>query len=89
MQVGKSKSVFDGGIVMGNIIGAIVLGVIAIGCFIISYLQFNEKGFLFNNAYLYALDMILKTRWLFYVVIAIAIVTIVYAIISSIRIEIK
>ena len=39
---------------MGNIIGAIVLGVIAIVCFIVSYLQFSEKGFLFNNAYIYA-----------------------------------
>ena len=39
---------------MGNIIGTIILGVIAIACFIISYLQFKEKGFLFNNAYIYA-----------------------------------
>ena len=39
---------------MGNIIGAIILGVIAIACFIFSYLQFQEKGFLFNNAYIYA-----------------------------------
>lgn len=39
---------------MGNVIGAIVLGVVAIACFVVSYLQFNEKGFLFNNAYIYA-----------------------------------
>lgn len=39
---------------MGNIIGAIVLSVIAAVCFIFSCLQFNEKGFLFNNAYIYA-----------------------------------
>lgn len=39
---------------MGNIIGVIVLGIVSITCFILSYLQFNEKGFLFNNAYLYA-----------------------------------
>lgn len=39
---------------MGNIVGAIVLGVIVIICFVFSYLQFNEKGFLFNNAYIYA-----------------------------------
>lgn len=39
---------------MGKIIGAIVLGVIAIICFVVSYLQFKEKGFLFNNAYIYA-----------------------------------
>lgn len=28
--------------------------IIAIACFVISYLQFNEKGFLFNNAYIFA-----------------------------------
>lgn len=38
---------------MGKIIGAIILGVLAIICFVVSYLQFNEKGFLFNNAYMY------------------------------------
>ena len=32
---------------MGNVIGAIVLGVVAIGCFVVSYLQFHEIGFLF------------------------------------------
>lgn len=104
---------------MGNIIGAIVLGVIALLCFVISYLQFNEKGFLFNNAYIYAskqeretmdkkphykqsgivfvliglmflinaIDMILQTGWLFYSVIGIAIVAIMYAIVSSVMIE--
>lgn len=39
---------------MGNIIGAIVLGIVAIGCFAVSYMQFHEKGYLFNNAYIYA-----------------------------------
>ena len=39
---------------MENIIVTIVLGVIAVVCFAISFLQFIEKGFLFNNAYLYA-----------------------------------
>lgn len=99
----------------------IILCIIAIGCFIFSYLQFNEKGFLFNNTYIYAskqeretmnktphykqsgivflllgtifainaLDVILQTKWLFYIVIAIAIVTIVYAIFSSVAIERK
>ena len=103
---------------MGNIVGAIVLGVIAIICFVFSYLQFNEKGFLFNNAYIYAskqereimdkkphykqsgvvfvliginflinaIDMILQTGWLFYLVIGIVIVAIVYAILSSVMI---
>lgn len=39
---------------MGNIIGAIILGVIGLGCFVLSYFQFHEKGILFNNAYIYA-----------------------------------
>lgn len=39
---------------MGYIIGTIMMAVIAIACFVISYLQFNEKGFLFNNAYIFA-----------------------------------
>lgn len=39
---------------MGKIIGAIICGIVSIVCFIISYLQFCEKGFLFNNAYIYA-----------------------------------
>lgn len=39
---------------MGRIIGSIVLGVIAAICFVLSYLQFREKGFLFHNAYIYA-----------------------------------
>ena len=104
---------------MGNIIGAIVLGVIAIICFVFSYLHFNEKGFLFNNAYIYAskqeretmnkkphykqsgiififigiiflinaIDIILQTGSLFYLVIGIAVVAIVYAIVSSVIIE--
>lgn len=39
---------------MGNRIGAIILSVIAIICFIVSFFQLNEKGFLFNNGYIYA-----------------------------------
>lgn len=104
---------------MGNIIGAIVLGVIATMCFVFSYLQFNEKGFLFNNAYIYAseqerknmdkkphykqlgiifvligfifwinaIDIILQTGWLFYLVTGVAIVAIAYAVVSSVMIE--
>jgi len=101
---------------MGNVIGAIILSVVAIVCFVMSYLQFNEKGFLFNNAYIYAskqereamdkkphyrqsgivfimigiiflmnaVEMIIDTGWLLYMVIVVAIVTVVYAIISSV-----
>lgn len=104
---------------MKDMIGAIILVVIAITCFVVSYFQFNEKGFLFNNAYIFAskqereimekrlhykqsgvvflligiisllnsIDMILKTGWLFYCVIMIAVTAIVYAVISSITIE--
>lgn len=87
--------------------------------FVISFLQFNEKGPLLNNAYIYAsknereamdkkahykqsgivfalagiiltilaLDMLLRTGWLFYLVIGIGVITIVYAIVSSVMIE--
>jgi len=104
---------------MGNIIGPIFLGIMSIACFVLSYLQFNEKGFLFNNAYIYAskqerevmdkkphyrqsgivflllgiifainaVDVILKTGWLFYIVIVIAVIAIIYAIASSVIIE--
>jgi len=104
---------------MENVIGAIVCGIVSIVCFVFSYLQFNEKGFLFNNAYIYAskqerevmdkkphyrqsgivflmigivfainaVDMILKTGWLFYAVMLIVIITIIYAIVSSVIIE--
>lgn len=101
---------------MGNIIGLIILGLIAIACFVFSYLQFHEKGFLFNNAYIYAskkeretmdksphykqsgvvflllgiiflinaVDMVLQTGWLFYVFMVVAVITVIYAIISSV-----
>ena len=38
----------------GQIIGEIIFLTLAIGAFIISYLQFKEKGYLFNNAYFWA-----------------------------------
>lgn len=38
----------------GQIIVEIVFLTLAIGAFIISYLQFKEKGYLFNNAYFWA-----------------------------------
>ena len=88
---------------MGNIMGMIILGMLAILCFAFSYFQFHEKGFLFNNAYIYAskkereimdkrphykqsgviflllgivwlinaVDMVLKTEWLFYLFIVV------------------
>lgn len=104
---------------MRKIVGAILLGIVAIACFIFSYLQFQEKGFLFNNAYIYAskreretmdkkphykqsgivfvfigiiflmnaIDTIFQTGWVIYFVIGIAIIAIVYAIVSSVIIE--
>ena len=39
---------------MGNIIAAILFGGIALGCYLFGVLQFLQKGFLLNNAYLYA-----------------------------------
>ena len=39
---------------MENIIITVVLGLVALGCFVISFFQFKQKGFLFNNAYIYA-----------------------------------
>ena len=104
---------------MGYVIGAIVLGVMAAACFVYSCLQFHEKGFLFNNAYLYAskqeretmdkktyykqsgivfmlvgivflinaVNMIIQTDWLFYLVIVVVVIAIIYAVVSSIVIE--
>ncbi len=102
-------------------VAEIILAVIAIACFVISFFQFHEKGFLLNNAYLYAskqeretmnkkphyrqsgivfliigiifainaIEIIIKTGWLFYVMLAVAVVTIVYAVVSSVSIEKK
>ena len=39
---------------MTELIRAIICGVLAIACLIISITQFKEKGFLFNNAYIWA-----------------------------------
>lgn len=104
---------------MGNVIGAVILLIMAIASFVISYFQFNEKGFLFNNAYIYAskderekmnktphyrqsgivfvligvvflinaLEMFIGTGWLIYLVILVAVITVIYAIVSSVAIE--
>lgn len=100
-------------------IGAGILCIIAIICFIVSYRQFRQKGFLFNNAYMYAslkdkesmnkkpyyrqsgfvfmfigiifvidaIEIILKTNFLFYFVIGIMVIMMIYVIVSSILIE--
>lgn len=104
---------------MKEIIIACILFLISIGTFVISIRSFKEKGFLFNNAYIYAskkerenldkkphyrqsaivfllisiifllngIAILLKVNWIFFIVIAIAVVAIIYAIASSITIE--
>lgn len=39
---------------MAELIWAVISGVLALVCLIISIMQFKEKGFLFNNAYIWA-----------------------------------
>jgi hypothetical protein len=103
---------------MKEIIFLCILFLVAIGAFVMSYRSFKERGFLFNNAYIYAskqeretmdkkphyrqsaivflligvifllngVSVLLAANWIFFLVIAIAIVAIVYAIVSSFRI---
>lgn len=40
---------------------AIIWGILALACLVISIMQFNEKGFLFNNAYIWASQQECKT----------------------------
>ena len=104
---------------MKEIIGASILFAISIFAFIMSVRYFMEKGFLFNNAYIYAskqerekmnkkphyrqsaivflllgllflltaLAALLEADWIFYVGAVIAVVTLIYAIVSSVMIE--
>lgn len=104
---------------MEEIIGASILFTISIFAFIMSVRSFMEKGFLFNNAYIYAskqerekmnkkphyrqsaivflllglifllnaLATLLKVNWIFYIMVTVIIVTITYAIVSSITIK--
>lgn len=104
---------------MENIIGSIILGFISAACFVLGVFQFNEKGYLLNNAYIFAseqereamnkkpyyrqsgtaflfigvilliiaVDVTLKTGWLFYCAMTVSAVAIIYAIISTVVIE--
>lgn len=106
---------------MAAIVGAVVLGIIAAACFVTSGLQFGQKGFLFNNAYIYAsekeresmnkkpyyrqsgvvflllgtvfsvnaIQAITKDSRLFFVTLAILLITAVYAVWSSVAIAKK
>lgn len=104
---------------MGSIIGASILSIAALASFVLSYRQYNEKGPLLNNAYIYAseqdrekinkkpyfkqssivfllvgiiflilaVDMLLKTTWLVFCSISVAVAAIIYSIISSSKME--
>ena len=96
-----------------------ILFAVSVSLFFMSVRSFMEKGFLFNNAYIYAskqerekmnkkphyrqsaivflllgllfllnaLAVLLKANWIFYVGVAVVIITLIYAIVSSIMIE--
>lgn len=104
---------------MKEIIVASILLAISIFAIIMSIRSFMEKGFLFNNAYIYAskqerekmnkkphyrqsaivflllslifllnaIAVLLEVNWIFYIVVAVVIVTLIYAVVSSITIE--
>ena len=104
---------------MKEIIIASILFAVSVFLFFMSGRSFMEKGFLFNNAYIYAskqerekmnkkphyrqsaivflllgllfllnaLAVLLKAIWIFYVGVAVVIITLIYAIVSSITIE--
>ena len=106
---------------MKEIIMGSILMVIAIGTFVLCIRSFKEKGFLFNNTYIYAskqkresmnkkpyyrqtailflllgvifslngLGVFFNINWINYIAIMIAVITIGYAIVSSIVIEKK
>ena len=104
---------------MQETIIACILFLLSAGLFVMSVCPFKEKGFLFNNAYIYAskqerenmdkkpyyrqsaivlllmgiifllngIIVLFNIKWGFYFVVAIIVVTIIYAIVSSIIIE--
>lgn len=99
----------------------LILFIISAGSFAASCSYFKEKGFLFNNAYLFAskeereemdkkshyrqsaviflligiifllntVQMIFNIGWLFYAVLAVTIAAVIYAVISTVKIEKK
>ena len=106
---------------MAELVVAFISGILAVACLIISIMQFKEKGFLFNNAYIWAskqeretmnmkpyyrqsgiafalcaaiflfmaLACVFPTGWLWFVVGALAIALLLYAIASSIKGQIQ
>lgn len=106
---------------MKEIIIACILFLVSIGMFVMSVRSFMERGFLFNNAYIYAskeerekmdkkphyrqsaivflllgvsflllgIMTLTDAVWLLYVVLGLAVFAIIYALVSSVRIENK
>lgn len=106
---------------MSEIIMGIVVFILSLIAFVISILSFMQKGFMFNNAYIYAtkeerekmnkrpyyrqtaivflligiiflllgIDVLIKISWLSYVTIMLAVVTLIYSIVSTVKIERK
>ena len=104
---------------MKEIIIASILFAVSVFLFLMSVRSFMEKGFLFNNAYIYAskqerekmnkkphyrqsaivflllglifllntIAVLLKVNWIFYRVVVVVIITLIYAIVSSIIID--
>ncbi len=104
---------------MKEIIIASIPFAVSVVCLFMSVRSFMEKGFLFNNAYIYAskqerekmnkkphyrqsaivflllgllflliaLAILLEANWIFYVGVAVVIITLIYAIVSSITSE--
>ena len=104
---------------MKEIIIASILFAVSVFLFLMSVRSFMEKGFLFNNAYIYAskqerekmnkkphyrqsaivflllgivfllfaLAVLLEAYWISFVGVAVVIITLIYAIVSSITIE--
>ena len=103
----------------GRIIGSAVLAGVSLVCFVLSWRQLHEKGFLFNNAFIFASEkereyldkkpyyrqsgvvflfcglifalnaanVFLRTSWLFWAVIVLMAAAMVYAVVSTVRIE--
>jgi len=103
---------------MGEVITASILFLISAGLFVMSVFSFREKGFLFNNAYIYAskqeretmhkaahyrqsaivflllgilfmlsgIGLLLRMNWIFGIAGVVLVSTLIYAVVSSIRI---
>ena len=104
---------------MKEIVTASILFAVSVFLFFMSIRSFMEKGFLFNNAYIYsskqerenmnkkphyrqsaivflllgllfliiALAVLLEANWLFYMGVAVVIITVIYAVVSSVTVE--